>query len=322
MAASFAHQDLRGRSFEESALEGADFEGADLRGANFKGARLRGAHLAGARTGRRTTAVILLAVVAIVLGGVAGYLGSWTGEAIRHMLTNTSRPGIQVVALILSAEVLLFVVGTLWRGEVFAVRYVAAPTITLFVVAGLFAVVTRLGGLRELRVALVFAAFVVLLVLVIALGAFARALAAEGAKLVVLGVMLATVFGVRHATGTVVAIMVAVTATVLSERARKGDARALVASRVAENVMAVGGTSFRGADLEGANFRGACLRNTDVRGAKLEGVCWDDAVEIDHCRFDASPLAPPRVPRKRRVSVRKEKDDGHEAKLERRHART
>ncbi len=322
MAASFAHQDLRGRSFAESALEGANFEGADLRGANFKGASLRGARLAGARTGRRPHAVILLAVAAIVLGGVAGYLGSWTGEEIHHMLLNASKPGIQVVALILSAEVLLFVVGTLWRGEVFAVRYVALPTITLFVAAGLFAVVTGVGDLRSLRVALVFAAFVALLVMVIALGAFARELAAEGAKLVVLGVILATVFGVRHATGTVVAVMIAVTATVLSHRARKRDPRAVVSGRVAENLMAVGGTSFRGADLEGANFRGARLRNTDVRGAKLDGVCWDDAVEIDHCRFDTGPLVPPRVPWKRRDDSPKEKHDGQEAKLERRHART
>ena len=60
--------------------------------------------------------------------------------------------------------------------------------------------------------------------------------------------------------------------------------------------MALGGTSFRGANLEDADFDEARLRNTDFRGATIERTRWNEPRELDFCRFDPG-VRVPHVPR-------------------------
>ena len=47
---------------------------------------------------------------------------------------------------------------------------------------------------------------------------------------------------------------------------------------------AVGGTSFRSADLTKANFTGGKLKSTDLRGAILTHTRWYGAQKLGHVR--------------------------------------
>ena len=81
-----------------------------------------------------------------------------------------------------------------------------------------------------------------------------------------------------------VAVAVAVTVTYIAWRAMKKDPRDAWVRRFAIAFAALGGTSFRSADLTDANFSSARLKSTDMRKATLTGVRWYGADMIDRVR--------------------------------------
>ncbi len=54
---------------------------------------------------------------------------------------------------------------------------------------------------------------------------------------------------------------------------------------------AMGGTSFRGADLTDADFKEARLKSTDLRRAILTRTCWRDTQKLDCVRPGTSYLS-------------------------------
>lgn len=76
---------------------------------------------------------------------------------------------------------------------------------------------------------------------------------------------------------------------------KRGIGASLTAIRRSINVAlvaigAIGGTSFRGADLTRANFSSAKLESTDIREAILTHVCWYGAKRLDRVRPGATYL--------------------------------
>ncbi|HXX70038.1 MAG TPA: pentapeptide repeat-containing protein [Polyangiaceae bacterium] len=292
MGTSPYRNDFKGRSLAGRDLSGTDFTGADLRGADFSGCTLRGAVFRSARTGLGARAVAARAALGAALGCASGFAASCTGAWIRGALLG-DRPGMKVLALFMLSEVILYVVATVGWGARFAMEHVALPVVSVIVLGGVLTVVSGLGGARDLGSATAAAACLLLVAAAIEAGAVARSAAHSGGKWLIWFVLLATVVGVRLSTGLGVAATVAVVATLVALRAERGGARGGTAKIAVQRTMTWGGTSFRGADLEGADFGDARLRNTDFRGARTGGTRWNEPLEVSFCRFDAGLQAPP-----------------------------
>ncbi|NJO29656.1 MAG: pentapeptide repeat-containing protein [Richelia sp. SL_2_1] len=73
-------------------------------------------------------------------------------------------------------------------------------------------------------------------------------------------------------------------------RAMKGDEKYALVRNAAVAFAAIGGTSFRGADLTDANFTAAKLKSTDFRTAKLIRTCFHKTKLIDRVRPGTSYL--------------------------------
>jgi len=67
-------------------------------------------------------------------------------------------------------------------------------------------------------------------------------------------------------------------------RAIKGDERDAWIRSIAIAFAAIGGTSFRDADLTDANFTEAKLKSTDLRKAILIRTCWRNTIKLDRVR--------------------------------------
>jgi len=92
-------------------------------------------------------------------------------------------------------------------------------------------------------------------------------------------------------------------------RSLKGDEKFALVRSAGIALAAVGGTTFRGADLTNANFTQATLKSTNFtntwkkneqgkrleRETVLEKVCWHDAKKLDRARVGNSILANPAV---------------------------
>jgi len=69
-------------------------------------------------------------------------------------------------------------------------------------------------------------------------------------------------------------------------RTYKGSQQNAGIRRFAIAFAAIGGTSFRKANLTDADFSYVQLQNTDLRGAILDGVCWHQTKGLDSVRLD------------------------------------
>jgi uncharacterized protein YjbI with pentapeptide repeats len=81
-----------------------------------------------------------------------------------------------------------------------------------------------------------------------------------------------------------------------SHRAYKGDEKFAIVRSFRVAFRAMGGTSFRGADLTHANFNNAMLEGSNFNPTKegqtiLEWVCWQDTKKLDQARVGTSILA-------------------------------
>ena len=179
-------------------------------------------------------------------------------------------------------------------GRVFAVAGAAAAAVTgsvAVIVSGATAVagavaVAGAGALAGAVATAVIGAVVVTGVFSIAV-AGAEALGRTGAGVVAVAV--ATAIAEMGKTFTVagavtVAGVFAIPVACLGWRALRGDERDAWLRSFAIAFAAIGGTSFRGADLTEANFTGAKLKSTDLREADLTRVRWYGAKMLDRVR--------------------------------------
>ncbi|NJO76636.1 MAG: pentapeptide repeat-containing protein [Leptolyngbyaceae cyanobacterium RM1_406_9] len=74
-------------------------------------------------------------------------------------------------------------------------------------------------------------------------------------------------------------------------RTSKGDEKFALVRTFGVAFGAIGGTSFRGADLTTANFTGATLKSTRLIQATLIHTCWADAKRLDRARVRGSILS-------------------------------
>lgn len=300
----FSGQNLRGRDFRGQNLTGANFSNADIRGANFTNATLQGANFTGAKTGVQMQRAIaqliisflslaLLTFVSVVINtGLTSYF--LTPIGIKRY---TALPGI--ASLFMNAVTFYAIA---FQGlTIKAVRTIAVSTATAIVCAFAVAFILALtnggegiagAGLGALAFAVVAgpAALIGLLAIALAcagvcIGAGAGAGAVVGA---VVGVGMITVAGAGVEAGTsvgAVAVIVMSLSFYLLWRALKGDEKFALVRTIGVVVGAIGGTSFRGANLTEVNFTQATLKNSSFLNATLTRTCWRNAKRLDRARL-------------------------------------
>ncbi len=75
----------------------------------------------------------------------------------------------------------------------------------------------------------------------------------------------------------------------------KEDEKFALVRRIAIAFAAIGGTSFRSADLTEANFAQAILKSTDLRKASVTLTCWSQTQKLDRARVGGTILLEPTV---------------------------
>ncbi len=247
----FSGENLRGQSFKGKDLSGANFSEADIRGANFTNATLTGTNFKGAKAGLQRRWATGLVIGLWVLSGLSGIYALLFGALISEWADSLQLIVISCFALI-----------------VFAVSWLV--NIRKGLVLGLrpFTVVGALARAVALYFAFAFAAtFGVGLILVV-VGTFAGAVTRTP-----------TVAVAAAITGTVTVI-----SSYIGWRTLTGDEDHYGFREFAIAFAAIGGTSFRNADLTDADFTSATLKSTDFREAILTRTRWHQAKKLDRAR--------------------------------------
>ncbi|MBD3882002.1 pentapeptide repeat-containing protein [Phormidium tenue FACHB-886] len=276
---TFGGQDLQGQSFRGQDLSNVDFSGCDIRGAVFTNAILKNANFANARAGLQLhtaiIAAILLFLTAVLLGVLTALLASVIGlqfhaaylEFTAKIIALTVHCGFLIIALRkgITASFTVFAIAVALAFTAAMIHSVAIPTAAAIAIASVldFAV----ASLTMAAVGLSLIAWTVVnrkVAIVVAIG-FALAF---------LGTLSVAPTSVS---GAAIIMTVLILSAYVSWRALR---RRETISTISGTLFARWGTSFRGADLTGANFSQAILKNTDFRGAVLGNARWQDR-EID-----------------------------------------
>ncbi len=312
---NFQGANLKGLCFNGKDLSGADFSGADIRGTNFRGANLQGAKFRGATAGLQKRWVILLLVGVFILAGISGFFTLFMSATVSLIFDSGNledqSSGLLALILLIIFWIIIIrngissLVGVVSVTVRVAGGVVFAELVAIAVAIAVVAVVFVTGGVvfvGDVPVTIVFAgAIVVADVFSRAAGkAFTIAVFFAVATAVVFAAAVAVAGAVVFATAVAVAggVAVAVTGTVtgafagfqillsayIADRAMKGDEKYTSIRNVAIAFAAVGGTSFRDANLTDTDFTNATLKSTDFRGADIIRTCWRDTIKLDRIR--------------------------------------
>jgi len=286
----FRGENLRGQCFKGKDLSGADFSGADIRSTNFIHAILKESNFSQAKAGLQKRWTIFLMALSLLLSGISGFFSGVVGYLIALIFDSSSFDN-QLSGWV-SLVVLSIIVAVILR------RGITAGAVAVAVaVAVAFAVAVAVAGAGAVAVAGAFTGAFAVAVAVAGAGAFAGTVAFAFAVAVAVavagaGAVAVAVAGAGAGAGAVVLTLVS---AYIGWRALKGDARDDWVQSVAVAFAAVGGTSFRGADLTDANFTQAQLKSTDLRRATLMRTNWHQAKKLDRARVADTILLDPTV---------------------------
>jgi Pentapeptide repeats (8 copies) len=288
MASTASSHSYRGRSFRGKDLHGTRLGQADLRGADFTNADLRGADLSEVRTGRSLAWTTLLGLAALVMSAALGAIAGWSADYVRGLLSDPD-PRYRIASGISIVEFVALLIVLVWKGFGPAMRNVAGVTTLAAISSAIIAILLGAGsGAAAARIAIL----VGLGAALVTLGVLVRAAAGTIHAWVFYLVAVVGGLATRGTGGGIVVMALAIVSVIVSKRALGGDPRSGVLSRWAHELLSLGGTRFRGADLREASFRAARLRNSDFRGARLDPRELDRAVEVEMCSFDPEPGPP------------------------------
>ncbi len=241
---------------------------------------------------------LLLALAALALSLACGVAAGWAGRVLQRFV-RSDEPAARALGVFVAVVLAAFLILTVWKGLRVAARSVLPVVAALTLAVAVIAVATGAGTGRG---AVAVLAFVLLTVAIVALSVVARAVAGTAGDLlfVVVAVSGAAVGAVLG--GGLAATAIAIGAMLAGRRAlrRGGDYPAL--TRLTTSLAVRGGTSFRDADLSGADLRSARLYACDFRGAKLDGARFDGAT-VRLCLFDPGRSIAERRPDVRAVTA-------------------
>lgn len=267
----FRGANLRGQNFKGRDLSGADFSGADVRSTNFTKAILTGCNFSGAKAGLQKRSTFFLVMTSWIISIFAGFLAAFAGTIVSLIFSSDSTQvvaGAVMLLIFFSLLIALVQQGASENTSAIATASVFAIIVTfafIFADVGIFAViVTSLASL-----------------IIAGMAAFTVAFTFSGLSAGILAVA--------------VVLIVVVASAYLGWRALKGDPRDAWIRSVAIGFAAIGGTSFRDADLTGACFAQARLKSTDLRQATIPCTNWHLAKWLDRARVGGTILLNPQV---------------------------
>lgn len=277
----FRRANLRGQSFKGKGLSGADFSEADIRSTNFAGAILEGVNFARAKAGLQkrwvVVQVILTFIISSVTGALSGFAGAYTGIFLspQGIQDYSPIPGSLTLTVLVISFISIIYRGYTVRafGMILIVGAVAVTIVGAVGVSGVVAVASASTG----AVAIAGAGISTFLVAVV--GAIVGAIA--GSEAIADGIT-------GSIGGSIAAMMLSI---YVAWRALRGDEQFALVRTFGVAFGAIGGTSFRGADLTAANFTGATLKSTQLMQAKLIHACWSNAKKLDRARLGDSILS-------------------------------
>jgi uncharacterized protein YjbI with pentapeptide repeats len=299
MPQDFSRKKLRGRNFARQDLTGANFSRSDIRGVNFTNAILREANFTEAKAGLQDRWSLTRLGILFIMSYTALSLSmSFCSTVINYLIYSGTGGwvGIWWTVLILFFYTALFFTLVNQGFTIRAFRTVLNTAVFLYLLIFLTTcsrsvssvdfspvLVTVLGVIVN---AVLTASFVVLIGM--NLGVITIVSLIEIVALIVM--LLSTIANssvpVQIGTLTLTITILFSAFLVLSSNciawlALKGDERFAVIRTFSMISASVGGTTFRGADLTGANFYMTWLRNTDFEEANLNWTYWYLARKID-----------------------------------------
>jgi hypothetical protein len=272
----FSGKNLAGRSFRGQDLSGACFSGADLRGTDFTDAILNGANFTGVKSGLLPLQKLMVFLASLISSALLGGLAGWVDALVELEFHNSD--GFGGIAPKVSAKWIVLVI-LLVFGYV-AQRYGLTTGFNTFVitvvVAGIGAFISSsfVAIASGLAIAVTVVAFIAVVTSIVVILALTTALSVSLTAAAIVIAAFAPVFTwIAAPTAGESAVVLAITVTLISAyigwQAFQGDDRHAVLWGIAENFATRQGTSFRGADLTGADFSQAKLKSTSFSGAIL-----------------------------------------------------
>jgi len=325
MHQDFHAKDLRGHSFKGQNLTGANFDHANIQGADFTNAVLVGTNFSQAKAGLQRFWLFAIAattaVLAALTGLILGYGGAFPSFISLLLAENTNSVGKGSLLLFGFLVLVIFFAILIRRG------LGAALGLFTVSVAAITAVISFVGADNS---ALIAAAVVQAVVIAIVpagvlIGALTLTVAVIINKtvtpvLVGTCALVGTISGVLEgikgtadgnrvanlAMSGMLAIVLLTLSIYIAHRVVTGDRKYAVIRTLAINLCAIGGTSFRNANLTDADFSQANLKHTDFRKANLTRTCWFLATQLDLSRIEGTYLDNPAL---RQLAISKNGQD-------------
>jgi uncharacterized protein YjbI with pentapeptide repeats len=315
MPQDFSGKNFQGYSFKGQNLTHANFSHADIRGADFTNAILKGANFSYTLAGLQPRRAIVLVIISLLLSVLSGFASAYAG-AITGIAFYSPDPWSVFSAKAILITLFVFFLVTIRNGLVVALGAVSVAAIGLAAVAAVQALVQAITAsaamvgvmwMMAMAVAKAVAGAGAVVLAGVALVAGAVAGAGSGAVArAVTGAIVGVVVGAFVASvaeaGTAAvywAIAVGGAAIGFSAyiiwRTLAGDEQHAFLHAIAVAFTAIGGTSFRKADLTDADFTQATLKSTDFRGAILTRTRWYQVHKLDRARVGNSLLAKPSI---------------------------
>jgi len=225
--------------------------------------------------------VNIIALLVSVGVGVACGVG---GRAVEQSLLGDDLIK-RFIAGFLACELIVFLVGSVWKGPGVAFRWLVPPLLAMALTGDALSLTIGQPGLAAIGITIGSAAMVALL----AIGAVARATAGASGPLLFFVVAFSGALVGREFGGGLMAFGMGLAAMFVGRRVLSDPASAPIISRIALAIVCAGGTSFRGADLRGAQLDGVRFDGCDFRAANLDGAHLNRA-RTCLAAFDPSPI--------------------------------
>ncbi len=295
---------LKGANLKEANLKGANLSHTDIRGADFTNGSLEDANFSNATAGLQKRWAVFLVCILWIIAGISGFLSGFIGILL-FFISGSSSPHNQVVGLTALIVIIFLGIVIIRKGLNTAGAGAIAIAIAI-AVAGVGVFTFTITG--NVAVAVAFAIpvaaaavgiFIFIFLVAIAIagaiavagavaGAVAIAVAGVGAvAFVVVGVgarVRSFTFIFTFTASVAIAVAVILFSGYIAWRAMKKDEKYSLIRNIAIAFTAIGGTSFRKANLTDADFMEATLTNTDFREAVLTRTYFYKTKKIDYVR--------------------------------------
>jgi hypothetical protein len=252
-----------------------NFSGADLRGRDFTGADLANADFSKCKTGLKTSSAVLIFIFSLLLSLLSGYISMLTGKTIQIMIKSTDA-NVVTSGYIIAGLMLLFILLSIWKGGKNTFLYVIITIIASLLIGLIFWLTGAGTGMGSLYSSLA----LILFILMIFAGVISRAAAGTMSSTIIYLIVAigGSVFS-KSLGGGLGTMVLAISCAIISKRILAGKSEFPLIRKVALTIGSYFGTSFKNADLTGANFSDSTINNTNFTGAKLSGVNWENSVK-------------------------------------------